>query len=64
MKKLSIEQFVKVMSHSIQRVEKSVEQMERHTTITKTEQVQLMQAVLELAERIKLIETHVRKINK
>ncbi|TQR18307.1 hypothetical protein [Psychrobacillus soli] len=64
MKKLSTEQFVKVMSHSIQRVEKSVEQMERHTTITKTEQVQLMQAVLELADRIKLIEAHVIKINK
>ncbi|WP_282246230.1 hypothetical protein [Psychrobacillus sp. NEAU-3TGS] len=52
------------MNHSIQRVEKSVEQMERHTTITKTEQLQLMQAVLELADRIKLIETHVKMINK
>lgn len=64
MKKLSTEQFVKVMSHSIQRVEKSVKQMEHHTTITKTEQVQLMQAVLELADRIKSIETHVKMINK
>ncbi len=64
MKKLSTEQFIKVMSHSIQRVEKSVEQMERHTTITKTEQVQLMQAVLELADRIKAIETHVNIMSK
>lgn len=63
MRKLSVEQFVKVMNHSIQRVEKSVKQMESHTTINKTEQLQLMQAVLELAERIKLIETQV-KINK
>ncbi|MFJ7970372.1 hypothetical protein [Psychrobacillus sp. NPDC096389] len=63
MKKLSTEQFVKVMNHSIQRVEKSVEEMERHTTITKTEQVQLMQAVLELADRIKAIETHVNMMN-
>lgn len=50
------------MSHSIQRVEKSVKQMEQHTTITKTEQVQLMQAVLELADRIKSIETHVKML--
>ncbi|GGA18963.1 hypothetical protein [Psychrobacillus lasiicapitis] len=64
MKKLSAEHFVNVMNHSIQRVEKSVEQMERHTSITKTEQLQLMQAVLELADRIKLIETHVKTINK
>ncbi|SER66509.1 hypothetical protein [Psychrobacillus sp. OK032] len=64
MKKLSAEHFVNVMNHSIQRVEKSVEQMERHTTITKTEQLQLMQAVMELADRIKLIETHVNTINK
>ncbi|MFJ8064235.1 hypothetical protein ACIQYS_06365 [Psychrobacillus sp. NPDC096426] len=64
MKKLTTDQFVKVMSHSIQKVEKSVEQMERHTTISKTEQVQLMQAVLELADRIKSIEAHVKMINK
>lgn len=64
MKKLSVEQFVKVMNHSIQRVEKSVKQMESHTTINKTEQHQLMQAVLELSERIKLIETQVNMDNK
>ncbi|WP_186321296.1 hypothetical protein [Bacillus sp. FJAT-22090] len=47
------------MNRSIQKVELSVEQMERHSTITKEEQHQIMQAVLELAERIKSIETQI-----
>ncbi len=58
-RKLTVEHLVKVMNRSIQKVELSVEQMERHSTITKEEQHQIMQAVLELAERIKSIETQI-----
>ena len=56
---MPIEYMVKGMNRSIQKVEKSVQQMEHHTTITKAEHYQIMQAVLELGDRIKLIEMQV-----
>lgn len=61
---MTVEYLVRVMNRSIQKVEESVEQMERHTNITKTEHHQIMQAVLELSDRIKLIEMHVDRKSK
>lgn len=47
------------MNKSISHVEKSVEQMVFQTSMTKTEQQQIMQALLELSEKVKLIETYI-----
>ncbi|QFF98142.1 hypothetical protein PB01_04530 [Psychrobacillus glaciei] len=55
---MKLKYFVEVMGQSIQKVEESVEHMEMHTIVTKTEQHQIMQALLELSERIKWIEAY------
>lgn len=51
------------MSKSIIHVEKSVEQMVHQTSITKVDQQQIMQALIELSEKVKLIEMymHIQK---
>lgn len=49
------------MSRSILKVEDTVEQMERQKNISQKEQRQIMQAVIELSERVKLIEMHVNR---
>lgn len=55
---LKIEYFVEVMGESLQKMEQSVEYIESFTNVTKTEQVQIMQALLELSERIKVMEAY------
>lgn len=56
---MTVEYLVQVMNRSIQKVEETVGQVERHSHITKVDQHQIMQAVLELSDRIKLLEMHV-----
>jgi len=53
---MNVDHLVEVMGESLQRVEESVVLMGYHSSITKVEQVQMMQAVLELSERVKKIE--------
>lgn len=53
---MNVDHLVEVMGESLQRVEESVVLMGYHSNITKVEQVQMMQAVLELSERVKRIE--------
>ncbi|PZX08293.1 hypothetical protein C7437_1011417 [Psychrobacillus insolitus] len=53
---MNVDHLVEVMGESLQRVEESVVLMGYHSSITKVEQVQMMQAVLELSERVKRIE--------
>jgi hypothetical protein len=53
---MKIEHFVEEMGESLLKVEESVEKMKMHTIVNKTEQLQMMQAILELSERIKWIE--------
>ena len=53
---MNVHHLVEVMGESLQRVEESVVLMGYHSSITKVEQVQMMQAVLELSERVKRIE--------
>ncbi|MFB5085960.1 hypothetical protein PGC35_01875 [Psychrobacillus sp. PGGUH221] len=55
---MKIEYFVQAMNQSIRRVGESVEYMELYSNINKMEQHQIMQAILELSERIKLIEAY------
>ncbi|TQR21327.1 hypothetical protein [Psychrobacillus vulpis] len=56
---MNLKYFAEALNQSLQNVEKSVEHMELHTNMTKTQQLQIMQAILELSERIKLIETQI-----
>ena len=56
---MTVEYLVQVMNRSIQKVEETVGQVERHSHITKADQHQIMQAVLELSDRIKLLEMYV-----
>lgn len=60
---MTVEYLVQVMNRSIQKVEETVDQVERHTNMSKADQHQIMQAVLELSDRIKLIEIQI-DINK
>lgn len=53
---MNVDHLVEVMGESLQRVEESVVLMGYHSSITKVEQVQMMQAVLELSDRVKRIE--------
>ena len=52
-------ELVKGMNRSIHSVEETFQQMKMNSTITKTEQHQIMQALLELSQRIKLLEMHI-----
>ena len=56
---MTVEYLVQVMNRSIQKVEETVDQIERHTNMSKVDQRQIMQAVLELSDRIKLLEMHI-----
>ncbi|QUG40757.1 hypothetical protein KD050_15865 [Psychrobacillus sp. INOP01] len=56
---MTVEYLVQVMNRSIQKVEETVDQVERHTHMSKADQHQIMQAVLELSDRIKLLEMQV-----
>lgn len=56
---MTVEYLVQVMNRSIQKVEETVDQVERHTHMSKADQHQIMQAVLELSDRIKLLEMYV-----
>lgn len=56
---MSVQHFVSGMNKSIIHVEKSIEQMVHQTSMTKVEQHQLMQALLELSEKVRLIEMYV-----
>ncbi|WP_419958111.1 hypothetical protein [Psychrobacillus psychrotolerans] len=56
---MTVEYLVQVMNRSIQKVEETVDQVERHTNMSKADQHQIMQAVLELSDRIKLIEMQI-----
>ncbi|MEK3974124.1 MULTISPECIES: hypothetical protein [unclassified Psychrobacillus] len=56
---MPVKHFVHGMNKSISHVEKSVEQMVFQTSMTKAEQQQIMQALLELSEKVKLIETYI-----
>ncbi|WP_313892660.1 hypothetical protein [Psychrobacillus sp.] len=58
---MDIADFIEGMTQSLQKVEESVENIELHKHASKTEQHQVMQAVLELSERIKQIEAHIRE---
>lgn len=60
---MTVEYLVQVMNRSIQKVEATVDQMERYTYMSKTDQHQIMQAVLELSDRIKVLEMHI-ELNK
>ncbi len=60
---MTVEYLVQVMNRSIQKVAETVDQVERHTNMSKADQHQIMQAVLELSDRIKLIEMQI-DINK
>lgn len=60
---MTVEYLVQVMNRSIQKVEETVGQVERHTHMSKADQHQIMQAVLELSDRIKILEMQV-DINK
>ncbi|MET0959706.1 MAG: hypothetical protein ABWX58_05220 [Psychrobacillus psychrotolerans] len=60
---MTVEYLVQVMNRSIQKVEETIDQVERHTNMSKADQHQIMQAVLELSDRIKLIEMQI-DINK
>lgn len=53
---MKLEYFVEEMNESLQKVEESVEYIGTHTNVTKTEQLQMMRAIMELSDRIKLIE--------
>ena len=55
---MKIEHFVVEMGESLLKVEESVEKMKMHTIVNKKEQLQMMQAILELSERIKWIEIY------
>ncbi|ALC86395.1 hypothetical protein AM499_11560 [Bacillus sp. FJAT-22090] len=55
---MKIEYFVQAMNQSLRRVGESVEYMELYSNINKMEQHQIMQAILELSERIILIEAY------
>ncbi|MER2261418.1 MAG: hypothetical protein ABS934_05335 [Psychrobacillus sp.] len=57
---MSVQHFVEGMNKSIIHVEKSVEQMVLQTSMTKMEHHQIMQALLELSEKIKLMEMSVQ----
>ena len=57
---MSVQHFVEGMNKSIIHVEKSVEQMVLQTSMTKMEHYQIMQALLELSEKIKLMEMSVQ----
>lgn len=52
---MKIEHFVEEMTQSIEKVEESVCNMEIHKS---AEKKQIVQAIMELSERIKLIEAH------
>lgn len=52
---MKIEHFVEEMTQSIEKVEESVGNMEIHKNAEKN---QIVQAIMELSERIKLIEAH------
>jgi len=58
---MTVEYLVQLMNRSIQKVEETVDQVERHSNMSQTEQHQIMQAVLELSDRIKLLEMHIDK---
>ena len=60
---MTVEYLVQVMNRSLQKVEETVEQVERHTHMSKADQHQIMQAVLELSDRIKLLEKHIDTSN-
>ncbi len=51
--------FVKGMNSSIHSMEETFQQMKKGSALTKTEQLQMMQALLELSQRIKLLEMHI-----
>lgn len=56
---MTVEYLVQVMNHSLQKVEETIDQVELQTHMSKADQRQLMQAVMELSDRIKLLEMHV-----
>ncbi|MEK4083166.1 hypothetical protein [Psychrobacillus sp. FSL K6-1415] len=56
---MTVEYLVQVMNRSIQKVEATVDQMERYTYMSKADQHQIIQAVLELSDRIKVLEMHI-----
>lgn len=60
---MSVQHFVNGMNKSIIHVEKSIEQMVHQTSMTKVEHHQIMQALLELSEKVRLIEmsVHIQK---
>ena len=51
--------FVNGMNSSIHSVEETFQQMKKGSALTKTEQLQMMQALLELSQRIKILEMHI-----
>lgn len=57
---MSVQQFVNGMNKSIIHVEKSVEQMVHQTSMTKFDQRQIMQALLELSDKVRVIEMYVQ----
>lgn len=56
---MSVQHFVDGMNKSIIHVEKSVEQMVHQTSMTKLDQQQIMRALIELSEKVKLIEMYI-----
>ncbi|SDM42162.1 hypothetical protein SAMN05518871_101180 [Psychrobacillus sp. OK028] len=56
---MTVEYLVQVMNRSLRKVEETIDQVEIRTHMSQTDQRQIMQAVLELSDRIKLIEMHV-----
>lgn len=60
---MTVEYLVQIMNRSIRKVEETIDQVELQTHMSKEDQRQIMQAVLELSERIKLLEMQV-DINK
>ena len=55
---MKIKHFVEEMTKSIEKVEASVSNMEILKSTDKAEKQQIVQAIMELSERIKLIEAH------
>ncbi|MFJ7825323.1 hypothetical protein [Psychrobacillus sp. NPDC096623] len=56
---MTVEYLVQVMNRSLRKVEETIDQVELQTHMSQADQRQIMQAVLELSDRIKLIEMHV-----
>lgn len=56
---MTTEFLVQVMNRSLRKVEETIDQVELQAHMSQADQRQLMQAVLELSERIKLLEMHV-----